>query len=292
MFSFVLRVVENEKSGDDNNNSERVSRKAVRLSEDINADEEKENLLIVEDNLELQTFLYMNYKDTYHVFSAVNGKEGIKILESNAVDIIISDIMMAEMDGIEFLNNVKSNTLWNHIPVIMLTAKTTISSKIEALETGADAYVGKPFSIQHLSAQIKNLIESRKKLLKKFTETPFMFLKNIAKDNFDEEFLSKLNDIMEKNISNETFSIEDMAKELCVSASGLFTKIKSLTGITPNKLLLVVRLKKAAELLHENKYRINEISEMVGFSNPSYFSKSFHKQYGVLPKDYRDGKNT
>jgi signal transduction histidine kinase/DNA-binding response OmpR family regulator/streptogramin lyase len=290
IFSIILPVVENEKP-DGKNYPEYINRKEVFLNEDIDADDEKENLLLVEDNPEMQMFLYMNFKDTYHVFLANNGKEGIKVLENSAVDIIISDIVMSEMDGIEFLNNVKNNTLWNHIPFIILTAKTNISSKIEALKIGADAYVEKPFSIQHLSAQINNLIESREKLLKKFTETPFMFLKNMAKDNFDEEFLSKLNDIMEKNISNETFSIEDIAKGMYISTSGLFTKIKSLTGITPNKLLMIVRLKKAAELLHENKYRINEICGMVGFSNPSYFAKSFHKQYGVLPKDYRERKN-
>ena len=226
----------------------------------------------------------------YNLFTARNGKEGFEQMKQEQIDLVISDIMMPEMDGVEFCNRLKHNSLWNHIPFIMLTAKTDVSSKIKALEIGADAYIEKPFSIQHLSAQIKNLIESRKNLLKKFTETPFASLRSIAGNDSDGEFLAKLNEIIEKNISNEAFSVENMAEALCISSSGLFAKIKNLTGITPNKLLLLFRLKKAAELLIENKYRINEICYMVGFSNHSYFAKCFHKQYGVLPKDFKESR--
>ncbi|PXV67971.1 signal transduction histidine kinase [Dysgonomonas alginatilytica] len=252
--------------------------------------EDKPTLLIVEDNLDMQYFLHKNFTASYHVLLANNGLEGIKMLEKNEVDIIISDIMMREMDGIEFCQRVKISILWNHIPVILLTAKTNIVSKIEALEIGADAYVEKPFSMSYLSAQINNLLESRKSLLKRFTETPFTSLKSIAGNKADEEFLTKLHDIIEKNISNVDFSVEQLAEELCISSSGLFAKIKNLAGITPNKLLLIVRLRKATELLAENKYRVNEVCYMTGFNSPSYFAKCFQKQYGVLPKDFNESR--
>lgn len=247
----------------------------------------KQTLLIAEDNTDMQLFLQKNLADQYYILLADNGKDGIKLLEKNEVDIIISDIMMPEMDGIEFCNIVKNSSLWNHIPFLLLTAKTNIASKIEGLEIGADAYIEKPFSVPHLSAQIKNLLDSRRNLLKKFTESPHISLKSIAGNKAEEEFLSKLNEILERNITNAEFSIENLAEEMCISTSSLFAKIKNVSNVTPNKLLLLFRLKKATELLAENKYRINEISYMVGFNNPSYFAKCFQKQYGVLPKDFR-----
>lgn len=256
--------------------------------EEMAVNRNKHTILIVEDNVDMQTFLYRNLDQHYDILLADNGKRGLEILSTKEVDVILSDIMMPEMDGIEFCNNVKNSQLWNHIPIIMLTAKTNISSKIEALDIGADAYLEKPFSLSHLIAQIKNLIESRKKLLQKFADTPFAPLKNIASNDSDQEFLAKLNEIIEQNISNERFSIDQLAGELNISNSGLFAKIKNLTSITPKRLLLLVRLKKASELLIENKYRINEICYMVGFNNPSYFAKCFQKQYGVLPKEFRD----
>lgn len=257
---------------------------------DETTSDEKPTLLIVEDNIDMQYFLHKNLTASHHVLVANNGLEGIKILEKNEVDIIISDIMMPQMDGIEFCHRVKISTLWNHIPLVLLTAKTNIPSKIEALEIGADAYIEKPFSMSYLSAQINNLLESRKSLLKKFSETPFISLKSIAGNKADEEFLAKLHDIIERNISNVDFSIEQLAEELCISNSGLFARIKNLAGTTPNKLLLIVRLRKGAELLVENKYRVNEVCYMIGFNSPSYFAKCFQKQYGVLPKDFRDSR--
>jgi AraC-like DNA-binding protein len=158
------------------------------------------------------------------------------------------------------------------------------------MNCGADAYIEKPFSIHFLKAQIKNLIESRKKLRQKFSELPFVPLKSIAGNNADEEFLSRMNTIIGKNISNVDFSIDSLAEQLCISRSGLFAKIKTLAEITPNELIQVVRLKKAAELLTENKYRINEIAYMVGFNNPSYFSKCFQKQFGIRPGDFINKK--
>lgn len=192
------------------------------------------------------------------------------------------------MDGIEFCSYVRNNILWSHIPIILLTAKNNTSTKVEAMESGADAYVEKPFSIRFLAAQIRNLLSIREALQKKYAETPFVPLSSIAGNKTDKEFLLKVNDIIEHNISNENFSMDDLAEELCISSSGLFAKIKNISGCTPNKLLLLVRLKKAAELLQQDNFRINEVCYMVGFNNPSYFAKCFQKQFGVLPKDFKN----
>jgi signal transduction histidine kinase/ligand-binding sensor domain-containing protein/AraC-like DNA-binding protein len=244
-------------------------------------------VLVVEDNEDMQQFLWKNLSVNYRVLLAADGLEAIKVLEKNQVDLIVSDIMMPNMDGIAFCQHLRSSFLWNHLPFILLTAKTNLSTKIEAMETGADAYVEKPFSMSYLAAQVKNLLDSRKALQAKFAETPFMSLKSMAGNKADEDFLLKVNDLIEKNIANVDFSVEQLAEALCVSSSGLYAKIKTLSGITPNRLLMLVRLKKSAELLCASDLRVNEVCYMVGFNNPSYFAKCFHKQFGMLPKDFK-----
>ena len=247
----------------------------------------EENILIVEDNEDMQEFIFNNLTKNYHVFLAKDGLEGLEILEKKKISLIVSDVMMPNMDGVQFCNTVKNNFLWDHIPFIMLTSKTNLDFKIEALEMGADSYIEKPFSMPFLLAQIKNLLDSRKSLYKKYTENPFISAEGSSRNKADEEFLIKAKEIIDKNISNVDFTIEQLAEEMYISSSGLFAKIKNIANITPNKLLLYVRLKKAAELLLENKYRISEVCYMVGFNNPSYFAKCFQKQYGVLPKDFK-----
>lgn len=243
-------------------------------------------LLIVEDSEDICSFLCDSFSEDYNIVSASDGLIALEQLRKYEVDLIISDLMMPNMDGLELCKAVKSNVLWSHIPFALLTAKTDIDSKIDGLNLGADSYTEKPFSITYLKAQICNLIESRKMLRKKFTEMPFVSINTIAGNSADEQFLSKTNEIIERNISNEDFNIEQLAEELCISRSGLFAKIKNLAEMTPNELIQLIRLKKAAEYLMKNEFRINEIAYMVGFSNPSYFSKCFQKQFGVKPIDF------
>ncbi|MDY9918686.1 MAG: two-component regulator propeller domain-containing protein [Proteiniphilum sp.] len=250
--------------------------------------DEKPSLLIVEDDKDMQAFIRKQFLNNYLVYTANDGNEGIDILENHPIDIIVTDRMMPNMDGITFCKTVKQNFLWSHIPVIMLTAKTNVGSKIEAFEMGADAYLDKPFHISYLSARIRNLLESRRLLFQKFSRTPYASLKSIAGNKTDEDFLVKLNEIIEKNIENSDFSIDNLAKEIGISSSGLFAKIKQISGVTPNRLILSMRLKKAAELLNERRYRVNEVCYRVGFNNPSYFAKCFQKQFGKLPKDFTD----
>lgn len=242
-------------------------------------------LLIVEDDEDMSNFLYENFSDSYNVITAVNGEEGLEALSKHPADLIISDIMMPVMDGLTFCNKVKEDTHLGHIPIVLLTAKTDNMSKVEGMNSGADAYVEKPFSIQVLMAQIANLLDSRRKLRKKFSEMP-LISDDMAENKADEKFLNQLNKLIEDNISNSGFSIDDLADGLGCSRSGLFSKIKSLSGMTPGEIIQIVRLKKAAALLSTGKYRINEICYQVGFNSPSYFSRCFFKQFGKLPKDY------
>lgn len=250
----------------------------------------KPTLLIVEDNTDMRNFLHDSFSVTYNIVLAENGQEGLEQLKKQTADLIISDVMMPVMDGFAFAKAVKEDIAYSHIPLVLLTAKTDNQSKVTGIKSGADVYIEKPFSIQVLRAQIENLLESRKKLRKKFSEMPFVPLDSVAVNKADEQFLSKMNEIIEKNISNVDFSIDVLAEQLCISRSGLFAKIKTLVEMTPNELIQLVRLKKAAELLSTQKYRINEICYQVGFNNPSYFSKCFQKQFGVLPKDFMNNK--
>ncbi|OJU55864.1 MAG: hypothetical protein BGN96_15295 [Bacteroidales bacterium 45-6] len=246
----------------------------------------KPRLLIVEDNADMRNFLFDNFKEEYIVSMGANGVEGLAHLRDTEIDLIISDLMMPEMDGFEFCKQVRSNVAFSHIPFVLLTAKNDLDSKIESLNFGADSYVEKPFSTQFLMAQIHNLIENRILLRKKYSEMPFTPISTIAGNSADEQFLQKLNAIMEENISNENFSIDQMAEQLHISRSGLFAKIKTLAGATPNELMQLIRLKKAAEYISLRQHRINEIAFLVGFNNPSYFSKCFQKQFGVTPKEF------
>lgn len=243
-------------------------------------------LLIVEDNEELNQFLLNYFQENFSVMSAFNGQQAVKILENFAPDIIISDIMMPEMDGIEFCDYVKRNTLYSHIPVILLTAKTDVKYKIEGLEHGADAYIEKPFSVEHLDAQIHSLLENRQKLRETMASSPLTPIKSYGKNKADEAFLNRITEIIDAHITNVDFSVDDLAQEIAMSRSNLYRKLKGLSGLTPNDFIRLVRLKKAVKLMQDGETRINEICFMVGFNTSSYFAKCFKSQFGILPKDF------
>lgn len=251
----------------------------------------KSVMLIVDDNKEMLSFLSNSFSDQYNILTAEDGVEALEILKENDVTLIVSDWMMPRMDGGELCRTVRSNQTMSHIPFILLTAKTDVNSKIEGMNCGADAYIEKPFSLQYLEACIKNLVDLRKLLRQKFSEMPLVPLNSIAGNSADEKFLTRMNEIIEQNFSNPELSVDYLAEQLCISRSGLFAKIKSLANITPNELIQLVRLKKAAVLLTENQYRISEISYMVGFNNPSYFAKCFQKQFGMKPGEFLEKSN-
>lgn len=250
-------------------------------------DKKKHSLLIVEDNDDMREFLSRSFKNEYIVFTAINGKNALEILESNTPDMIITDLMMPVMDGIEFSKIVKNDINKSHIPLIMLTAKTTVESKIEGYAIGADAYVDKPFSIDLLKTRVLNLFENRDKIRANYLRSPYTQSITIANNKMDEDFISRMKNIIVENIQNESFSVDELARCLYMSRSGLFAKIKGISGMSPLDYIRIERLKKAAELLTEGKYSMAEIALMVGYSTPSYFSKAFQKQFGVLPKDFK-----
>lgn len=250
----------------------------------------KPAMLIVDDNEEMLNFLSSSFSDKYNILTAEDGMEALERLKENEVTLIVSDWMMPRMDGVEFCKTVRANQSTSHIPFILLTAKTDTNSKIEGMDCGADAYIEKPFSVQYLEACIKNLVDLRSLLRQKFSKMPLVPLNSIANNSMDDKFLSRMNEIIEENFSNPELSVDFLAEQLCISRSGLFAKIKTLANVTPNELIQVVRLKKAAALLAENKYRINEICYMVGFNNPSYFTKCFQKQFGMKPGEFISGR--
>src|SRR5690606_8272288 len=216
----------------------------------------------VEDNTDILQFITKELNKTYTVLQAPNGAEALAILDHQAVQLIISDVIMPVMEGIELCNHIKTNLNFSHIPVILLTAKNTIQSKIEGLGLGADAYIEKPFSPEHLQVQITNLLHNRQKIKEHFAKSPLVHIKSIAYSKEDENFLEKLMSIIYENISNSQLDIEQLAGHMCMSRTTLFRKIKAISDLTPNELINLARLKRAAELLAGGDYKIYEVSNM------------------------------
>lgn len=245
----------------------------------------KHSLLIVEDDEDFRVFLSNQLKRFYNIHKASNGVEALKILKEELVDVIITDISMPVMDGFQLCKEVKSNLEYSHIPIILLTARTNLQSKIEGLEVGADAYVEKPFSMDHILAQLSNLLSNRNKLKESFINSPLVKIKSIAPTKADEEFLKNVTEVIHKNISDPQFNVDLLANDLNMSRSSLHRKIKGVSELTPNEFILLVKLKKAAACIQEGA-RINEVCFLVGFNSPSYFSKAFKKQFGVSPTEW------
>ena len=254
--------------------------------EETDTKEKKPMILVVEDNPDMLAFVRKQLTTEYSVLTAMNGIEALAVLDNHYVNLVVSDVMMPQMDGFELCKTIKSDLSYSHIPVVLLTAKTNIQSKIEGLELGADAYIEKPFSVEYLLTNISSLIHNREKLRQTFAKSPFVAANTMALTKADEEFIWKLNDIIQANLHNPEFSMEDMADALKMSRSSFYRKIKGVLDLSPNEYLRLERLKQAAQLLKEGKSRVNEICYTVGFNSPSYFSKCFLKQFGVLPKDF------
>lgn len=243
-------------------------------------------LLVVDDNEEMVRFIASQFESRYDVVTAMNGRDAHDVMLHRSVSLIICDWMMPVMDGVQFLKVVRENENYSHIPFVMLTAKTDNTSKIETMRCGADAYVEKPFSISYLDARIDNLLEMRKKLREKYSSSPFEPITMLAPTRVDNEFLTRMQEIINENLANPELSVDFLAEHLAISRSGLYDKISSLADVTPRELIQLSRLKKAAEYLAEGKYRVQEVSYMVGIPNTSYFSRLFQKQFGVRPSDF------
>jgi signal transduction histidine kinase/DNA-binding response OmpR family regulator len=241
-------------------------------------------ILIVEDNNALRSFLARSLHNDYRIIEAVNGEEALDLAILESPDLIISDIMMPKMNGIELCKNIKSNLQTSHIPFLLLTARN--DSRIEGIKTGADDFITKPFIITELELKIKNILDNRKKLLEKYKRDLILKPKDITPTNADEKFMTDIMAIVEENISNTDFDLVESVSKMGISRSVLYRKMHKLMNQSPNEFMNIVRLKKAAQLLKQNKFKISDVAYEVGFNDPLYFSKCFKKQFNLSPSDY------
>ncbi len=250
----------------------------------------KPYILLVDDNEEILDFLSDELNEKYHILKAFNGQEALDVLQQEAIHLVVSDIMMEVMDGFELCKRIKTNFEYSHIPVILLTAKNTLQSKIEGLEIGADAYIEKPFSPEHLQVQIANLILNRSKIKDYFAKSPLVHIKSMAYSRADEIFLEHLHDVIQKNLEDPDLDVEHLARYMNMSRPTLYRKIKAISDLTPNELIHISRLKKAAELLATTDFKVYEVADMVGYNSQNNFGRSFLKQFGMPPTEYQKMK--
>jgi two-component system cell cycle response regulator len=248
---------------------------------------DKPAVLIVDDNEEILEFLQDDLGEIYSILTATDGTHALKILAEEVVQLIISDIMMPEMDGFELCAKIKSNFEWSHIPVILLTAKNTLRSKIQGLNHGADAYIEKPFSPEHLAAQVASLLSNRNKVKEYFANSPLAHIKSMAHTKMDEEFLEKLNDCIIENIANDELDVEHLALAMSMSRPTLYRKVKSISNLSPNEMINISRLKKAVELMNTRVIALSEIAERVGYHSLTQFGRNFQKQFKITPSEYQ-----
>ncbi len=253
---------------------------------DNNTDKQKFNILIIEDEPELNTFICSGLQNNYNITSCLNGKEGYEQAKSVQPDLIISDIMMPEMDGFELIKTLKQNIVTSHIPVIFLTAKSITSEQIKGLELGAIDYILKPFSMEALQHKIANTITFREYIYKRIKTEKILEPEEIELSSLDEKFLKDAVEAINNNLDNTAFDVEKFSEIIGLSSNQAYRKIKSLTGQTIKEFIRNQRLKTAASMLTQNKRSISEIIYMVGFSSPSYFSKCFKEYFDCTPKEY------
>ena len=246
---------------------------------------DRPTILIVEDDMDMRSFLVSDFKNLYNVLEAPDAETAERLLFQYDVSLIISDWMMPGKSGADLCRFVRSRKTLCQLPFIMLTAKADDASQLESLDCGADAHVKKPFSPEHLRALVAHLIKMRNMLAQSYS---LMQTADPGRPGAKDDFFSRLTEIIESNISNTELSVEMLAKELCVSRSGLFAKVKAASGDTPNRLIMDIRLKAASKMLLESNHSVSEISYMVGFNSPSYFSKCFSAQYGMTPHQWME----
>lgn len=261
----------------------------VEADSTITADDTKKEhaVLVVEDNEDLLQVMVKLLGRDYKVFQATNGKEGIDVIENEDVDIVVSDVMMPEMDGIELTKYLKENMDYSHIPVILLTAKTKEEDRAEAYECGADAFITKPFNLSVLLARIKNLLKKQERTARDFKSQLVFEMKELDYTSLDEQFMQKAVDCVNKHLDDSNFDVPQFIEEMGTSKTTLYKKLKSLTGLSTSSFIRNIRLKVACRIMEENPtIRISDLAYEVGFNDPKYFSLCFKKEFGMLPNDY------
>ncbi|WP_460767540.1 response regulator transcription factor [Niabella terrae] len=246
----------------------------------------KPQLLIIDDNEDILEFLNDDLGEQYQILTATGGHQALELLDTEVVHLVISDVMMPEMDGFELCGRIKSGFQTSHIPVILLTARDSLQSKIDGLNQGADAYIEKPFSPEHLAAQVSSLLTNREKVKTFFIHSPLVQINSIAHSKIDEAFLEELNNFIIDNITNDHLDVDHMAQAMNMSRPTLYRKLKSVSDLSPNEMINLSRLKKAVELMHSESIALSEIAQQVGYSSLTHFGRNFQKQFGLSPSEY------
>jgi DNA-binding response OmpR family regulator len=246
----------------------------------------KRRILIIEDDNDVRDFLKEEISHYFEVDVAADGISGLEKAKDTDVDLIVCDVLMPGMTGFEVVRQLKADFATSHIPIILLTALSSIESHLEGVESGADAYITKPFSPKLLLARIFKLIEQREKLRERFSNEPKMDKPAICTTDKDKQFAEDLLQVIEKELSNSQFNVDEFASIMGYGRTVFYRKVRGVTGYSPNEYIRIMRMKKAAELLSENKYTIAEVSYQVGICDPFYFSKCFKQQFGVSPSAY------
>ena len=259
---------------------------------DVAPPKDAQKILLVEDNRELRIFMYNSLIDTYYVVEADDGVEALEKIRSEMPDIIVTDLMMPRMDGIELIDKVRHDFTMSHIPIVMLTARHSPDDRVKAMEFGADGYITKPFSIELLLARIDNLLTQRRKLFEKFSSQSArnkvveLAVEDVVVTDRDEEFMKNVMAWLGENIENSELTIDRLASHLGLGRTTMYNKLKSLTGKSPVELIKEYRITKSKLLLRTGQFSVSEVAYKVGFSDPGYFSRCFREQYHMSPAEY------
>jgi DNA-binding response OmpR family regulator len=250
-----------------------------------------DSILLIDDHEDILKFLSTVLRQEYKLYTALDGESALSILNTEIVDLIISDIMMPGIDGFELCRVIKSHVEYCHIPVVLLTSKNSHQAHIEGLESGADLYIQKPFSPGLLKAQIASLLRNRLKIKEHFASSPFEDVRVMAHSKTDEAFLKKLDEYIRKNIKDPDLNIDELADHMNMSRPTLYRKVKSLSSLSPKELIDVTRLKKAVRLMAQNEFSQYEIAKMVGYGSQSLFNKNFQRYFKMAPLEYLNSLN-
>jgi YesN/AraC family two-component response regulator len=246
----------------------------------------KPHILVVEDNTDLRHFIIDSLGSEFHFLEAENGKQGLDIATNEIPDLIISDVMMPEMDGITMAGKIKTDIRTSHVPLILLTAKSSEDSKLSGLSSGADDYLTKPFNKNELLLKVRNGVNRQLKLRERLRAELMSTASKIEVLSEDEKFLNSVKEKILERLSDEQLSVESLSDDIGMSRVQLYRKVSGLTGISVNELIRKLRLQRAAQLLQQKWGPVSQVAYEVGFSNLSYFSKVFKEEFGVLPSEY------
>jgi len=274
---------------------ERAERKAMRLEDEVESEmeegrtrkEEKFTLLMVDDSPDMCRFVHDYFRADYQVLTAYNGEQALEVLEKNEdVDLVVSDVTMPKMDGMELCRRVKSDLRWSHIPVILVTGRRTEDAEIESLKLGADDYITKPFNVEMLRLRVKKLIEKQNDRQRKFREKADVAASDITITPMDAQFIEKAISICEEHIEEQDFSVEAFGRELGLSRTHLYKKMTNITGKGPAEFIRTIKLKKGKHYLETTSWQIAEVAGKLGYSNPKRFTENFKAEFGLSPSEY------